>query len=266
MWPPTTRRLHRRGSRRHARDLSDAEWRLLEPRRCRPGAPGRCARPATRCSVCCARRRLPAGSPPWRALHRRFARWPAAGGFASVNHHLVLQDRERAGREASPAAAVIDRPSVRARESAGPRGHDAGRTIEGRRRRARVGRDGRGLPPHARPASIQDRGGGPPLLRAARHRWPIVPLRVAEAGTGSRTPAALAANSSPSPAAGSVAPSTPGARWSRAASPRSTATLRLTKAVEAAVASPEAFLHAASVMLRLRRSARGMREWRGGLS
>jgi putative transposase len=31
-----------------------------------------------------------------------------------ITHHLVIQDRERLGREASPSAAVIDSQSVTA--------------------------------------------------------------------------------------------------------------------------------------------------------
>jgi putative transposase len=34
-------------------------------------------------------------------------------GFAIINHHLVMQDRQRVEREASPTAAVIDSQSVK---------------------------------------------------------------------------------------------------------------------------------------------------------
>jgi hypothetical protein len=41
---------------------------------------------------------------------------------------LVMADRERVGREASPTAAVLDSQSVKTTESGGPRGYDAGKS------------------------------------------------------------------------------------------------------------------------------------------
>ncbi|SFH09097.1 putative transposase, partial [Methylobacterium gossipiicola] len=46
--------------------------------------------------------------------------------FGRINDALVMADRERAGRAASPMAAVLDSQSVKTTESGGPRGDDAG--------------------------------------------------------------------------------------------------------------------------------------------
>lgn len=47
--------------------------------------------------------------------------------FERMNHALVMADRERTGREASPSASIIDSQSVKTMQSGGPRGYDAGK-------------------------------------------------------------------------------------------------------------------------------------------
>ena len=42
--------------------------------------------------------------------------------------------REQAGREGSPTTAIIDSQSVRTTEAGGPRGFDAGKKVDGRKR------------------------------------------------------------------------------------------------------------------------------------
>ena len=44
------------------------------------------------------------------------------GLFETINHLLVMADRERGGREASPSAAVLDSQGAKTAESGGPRG------------------------------------------------------------------------------------------------------------------------------------------------
>ncbi len=63
------------------------------------------------------------------AYFRSSARAFSAPG--TLNHALVMLDRERIGREASPAAAVIDTQSIKTTESGGPRGYDAGKRGHG---------------------------------------------------------------------------------------------------------------------------------------
>lgn len=60
MWIPTPRKQHSRPTARYQTDLTDKEWRLIEPRTCLPRgrqagpAPGRCGRSSMRSSMCCA--------------------------------------------------------------------------------------------------------------------------------------------------------------------------------------------------------------------
>lgn len=90
-------------------------------------------------------RMLPRHFPAHQTAHRWFVRLRDDGIWQSLNHHLVMLDRERVSREASPSAAVIDTQSVKTTEVGGPRGFDAAKKIKGRKRLALVDTDGRGL-------------------------------------------------------------------------------------------------------------------------
>ena len=56
----------------------------------------------------CAWRLMPSDLPPWETIYRWFAAWRDDGRFERINHALVMADRERVGRDASPSAAIID--------------------------------------------------------------------------------------------------------------------------------------------------------------
>ena len=71
-------------------------------------------------------RLMPESFPPWGIVYRWFARLRDDGPWETINHHLVMRDRERVGREASPTAAVVESQSVKTTESGGARGYDAG--------------------------------------------------------------------------------------------------------------------------------------------
>jgi transposase len=205
-------------------------------------------------------RLMPESFPPWRTVYRWFARLRDAGTWQTINHHLVMSDRERGGRDASPTAAVIDSQSIKTTESGGEqRGYDGGKQIKGRKRHAMVDTDGRALKLQCHSASIQDRDRAGPLLCASRPRWPFVQLTYADAGyQGPRVAAAspIRVEIVRKPK-GQVGFEVHAKRW---VVERFSAWInrnrRLAKDFEATVASAEAFLYAASAILLLRRQAR----------
>src|SRR4051812_28057662 len=103
-------------------DLSDGQWALIEPMIpvAEPG--GRPRKAATRDLVDAILyflrsgggwRLLPHDLPPWQTVYYYLRRWQRDGVWDRVHHALVMADRERAGREASPTAAIIDSQSVK---------------------------------------------------------------------------------------------------------------------------------------------------------
>ncbi len=106
-----------RAGLRHGSGLTEAEWAIFGPFLPPQARCGRKRAYSMRevinaiCHVLrggVAWRLMPDAFPPWRTVCRWFARLRDDGIWETINHHLVMRDRERVGREASPTAAVID--------------------------------------------------------------------------------------------------------------------------------------------------------------
>ena len=174
MWMPEDRALV--GDYGSGQVLSDDQYRLLEPLipAAKPG--GRPRTTDTRSMLDglfyvvrtgCQWRHLPPppAFPPWPTVYGYMRAFLNAGTWESMRHHLVVMLREGVGREASPTAAIIDTQSVKTTESGGPRGYDAAKMVNGRKRHIAVDTQGLLLGVLVHAASVQDADGAGDLLR-----------------------------------------------------------------------------------------------------
>src|SRR4051794_8539347 len=151
--------------------MTDAEWERIKPLLPKPARRGRRPKVDLReilnairylARAGCGWRMLPIHFGPWQTVYWWFRRFVRRLLFRTLHDMALMLDRERAGREASPSAGVIDSQSVKAPAAPDGGGYDAAKRGKGGKRHKEVATDGRVLI-----VSLT-----PPAGRDAARAWP----------------------------------------------------------------------------------------------
>ena len=147
MWTNENRAKYNRDKLRYPSDVTDEEWAYVEPLLPPAKRGGRRREADMRevfngvmyvLSTGCQWRYIPKDFPPKSTVYRYFCDWAWSGVLDRLHDALYVKCRERAEREASPTAAIIDSQSVKSAEKGGRASIRTAMT-RARRSRARSG-------------------------------------------------------------------------------------------------------------------------------
>jgi len=115
-------------SKRYPSDLSEKQWRVIEPLVPQAKFGGR---PYAndrreilngifyRVKEGCSWPALPKDFPPWKTVYHYFREWTLDGSLQQLHDHLRSQVRRKAGKAEQPTALIIDSQSVKTGQKGG---------------------------------------------------------------------------------------------------------------------------------------------------
>ncbi|CBH23138.1 IS5 family transposase [Salinibacter ruber] len=158
-------------SSRYPSDLTDAEWKRIEPIFDRFRFSGLDPRELINAVFYLVKsgrqwRMLPDEFPPWQTVYYHFRKWRRLNLLQRPLGRIRRATRMAEGRDPSPSAAVIDTQSARAERQGGPgRGRDPNKKVTGQKRHVIVLAEGLLLAVMLHPANKNDAQSAPPVLK-----------------------------------------------------------------------------------------------------
>jgi putative transposase len=172
--------------RAYPSDLTDAEWKILEPLIPEVSEDATVPTISRREIVNgilyvlrsgCPWRLMPHDLPAWGTVYYYFRTWRIAGIWDKAMQALRKQMRHKQGRDEEPSAAVIDSQSIKTSAVGGPeKGFDMGKQIWGRKRHALVDTEGNLMEVKVTGADASDLAGGKRLVEPLHGRFPRLQL------------------------------------------------------------------------------------------
>ena len=162
-------------------DMTDAEWRILEPLIPPVKPSGRPAKYSRREVVDairyvlrtgCAWRLLPHDLPPWQLVYHYFWVWRRDGTWPGIHDALLPGGPANPGPPVQSQRGGYRQPERKDHGKRGPRGYDAGKKVKGRKRHIVVDTQGLLLAVAVHPANVQDRDGAKLVLSRLVGRFP----------------------------------------------------------------------------------------------
>ena len=196
MWTAEQREKYKDDGRRYPSDLTDAEWATIQPvLSCYGTLTAELREMVNAClylnKTGCGWRYLPKDFGSWNTVRTWHDRFQADGVWASIAGLLTRAVRQKSGRPAEPATAILDSQSVVSGPQKGRRGVDGNKRVKGIKRHVLTCSLGFVLGVLVTAANVHDTAAAGPLLdRVAQDGWRLERVKVDGIYTGARMAAA----------------------------------------------------------------------------